>query len=178
MTSAARNSGDVMSSKQTPAPQTNTVDTTTVPFGLDRALRDLVGYTMKRATNLMQADAARVLEPLGLRITTFSALSVICDTPDVTQSQLAASLNMERSNTVLIIDALEEAGLIGRHRILTDRRSFALRATLAGSRRRRAADAALQAHEDVMLADLSAEERATLVGLLRRIDRSGQVSQE
>lgn len=142
--------------------------------GLDRSLRQLVGYTMKRATHLMQADAARVLEPLGLRITTFSALSVICDTPDVTQSQLAASLNMERSNTVLIIDALEEAGLIGRHRVLSDRRSFALRATLAGTRRRRAAVAALEAHEDVMLADLSAEERATLVALLRRIDQTDQ----
>ena len=138
--------------------------------GLDRALRQLVGYTMKRATNLIMADAARVLDPLGLRITTFSALSVICDTPDVTQSQLAASLNMERSNTVLIIDALEQAGLIGRHRVLTDRRSFALRATLAGTRRRRAAVAALEAHEDAVLAPLSAEERATLVALLRRID--------
>ncbi len=142
--------------------------------GLDRSLRQLVGYTMKRATHLMQADAARVLEPLGLRITTFSALSVICDTPDVTQSQLAASLNMERSNTVLIIDALEEAGLIGRHRVLSDRRSFALRATLAGIKRRRAAVAALEAHEDAMLAALSAEERATLVALLRRIDQTDQ----
>lgn len=138
-------------------------------IGLDAALRQLVGYTMKRATHLMQADAARVLEPLGLRITTFSALSVICDAVDVTQSQLAACLNMERSNTVLIIDALEEAGLIGRHRMLRDRRSFALRATAAGIKRRRAAVAALEAHENHMLADLTMIERDTLVALLRRI---------
>jgi DNA-binding MarR family transcriptional regulator len=159
-----------MTRKPTPAPETLIVPT----VGLDRSLRQLVGYTMKRATHLMQADAARVLEPLGLRITTFSALSVICDTPDVTQSQLAASLNMERSNTVLIIDALEEAGLIGRHRVLSDRRSFALRATLSGIKRRRTAVAALEAHEDAMLSGLSAEERATLVALLRRIDQTDQ----
>ena len=79
---------------------------------------------------------------------------------------------MERSNTVLIIDELEDAGLIGRHRVLTDRRSFALRATLAGMKRCRAAVAALEAHEDHMLADLSAGDRATLVTLLRRIDKS------
>ena len=36
------------------------------------------------------------------------------------------------------------------------------------------ADAALEAHEDAMLADLSAEERATLVALLRRIDQIDQ----
>lgn len=161
-----------MTRKTAPALQNTSTATDVQAVGLDRALRQLVGYTMKRATNLMQADATRALEPLGLRLTTFSALSVICDTPDVTQSQLAASLNMERSNTVLIIDALEEAGLIGRHRMLSDRRSFALRATLAGMKRRKAAVAALEAHEDDMLSDLDAEDRATLVSLLRRIDKA------
>ena len=137
--------------------------------GLDRGLRGLVGYNMKRAVHILQADAARVLDEFGLRITTFSALSVICDTPDVTQSQLAAALNMERSNTVVIIDTLEQADLIGRHRVPTDRRSYALRATLAGIKRREAASVALYAHEDRLLADLTPQERAQLIALLRRI---------
>ncbi|MDX1782225.1 MAG: MarR family transcriptional regulator [Thalassovita sp.] len=136
---------------------------------LDTALRGFLGYRMKRATNILQADAARVLDEFGLRVTTYSALAVICDHPDVTQSQIAAALNMERSNTVLIIDALEEAGLIGRHRVPTDRRSYALRATLEGMKVRDAATAALGEHEDSLLHDLSREERATLMALLGRI---------
>ncbi|WP_319824903.1 MarR family winged helix-turn-helix transcriptional regulator [Thalassovita sp.] len=137
---------------------------------LDSRLRDFVGYNVKRASNIMQSNAARTLDPFGLRITTFSALSVIVDCPDVTQSQLAAALNMERSNTVLIIDALEEAGLIGRFRVPTDRRSYALRATLAGIKRRDAAARALTAAEEERLANLSPEERAQLTALLSRID--------
>lgn len=137
---------------------------------LDRHLRSYAGYNVKRASNIMQQNAARTLEPYGLRITTFSALCVIVDNPDVTQSQLAAALNMERSNTVLIIDALEEASLIGRFRVPTDRRSYALRATLAGMKRRDAAARALSNAEEERLADLSPEERAQLIELLGRID--------
>ncbi|CUH66337.1 transcriptional regulator SlyA [Thalassovita gelatinovora] len=137
--------------------------------GLDASLREILGYTVKRTSNILQADAAAVLDPLGLRITTFSALVVICDHPDVTQSQIAAALNMERSNTVLIIDALEEAELIGRHRVPTDRRAYALRATLEGMKTRDAAVRALSDREEILLQDLSREERATLMALLGRI---------
>jgi DNA-binding MarR family transcriptional regulator len=137
---------------------------------LDRHLRNFAGYNVKRASNIMQSNAARSLEPFGLRITTFSALCVIVDNPDVTQSQLAAALNMERSNTVLIIDALEEAGLIGRFRVPTDRRSYALRATLAGIKRRDAASRALAEAEEERLVHLTEQERAQLTELLRRID--------
>lgn len=145
-----------------------TPDGTETP--IDSGLRDFVGYNLRRTSNAVMSDAARVLEPLGLRVTTFSALTVICDTQDVTQSQLAAALNMERSNTVLIIDALEQAGMIGRHRMESDRRSFALRPTLVGIKARKDAVRALAKHEDRMFARLSAEERAQLIALLQRVE--------
>lgn len=137
---------------------------------MDRHLRNFAGYNVKRASNIMQSNAARALEPFGLRITTYSALCVIVDNPDVTQSQLAAALNMERSNTVLIIDALEEANLIGRFRVPTDRRSYALRATLAGIKQRDAASKALTNSEEDRLVNLNEAERAQLIELLGRID--------
>ena len=52
-----------MPRKSVSAPQDTAVMRTPHSTGLDHALRQLVGYTMKRATHLMQADAARVLEP-------------------------------------------------------------------------------------------------------------------
>lgn len=138
----------------------------------DQRLRGFVGYSLKRAYHLIQSDAMRVLEPLGLRISTYSALTVICDNPDLRQSQLAEILSIERSNTVVIIDALEQQGLIARHRVPTDRRSYALRATPAGRRLNGAATHVLEAHEDRLLTTLSDEERRTMIALLRRIDGS------
>lgn len=37
----------------------------------DQNLRQFVGYTMKRAFLMVREDLARVLEPLGLRMTSF-----------------------------------------------------------------------------------------------------------
>ncbi|MGH1424528.1 MAG: MarR family winged helix-turn-helix transcriptional regulator [Pseudooceanicola sp.] len=138
----------------------------------DRRLRGLAGYSLKRAYHRLQSDAARVLDGLGLRITTYSALSVICDTPGLRQSQLADALSMERSNTVVLVDTLEQAELIERRRVPQDRRSYALTATAAGRRLCDAATDALHRHEDRLLSDFDAAEHDTLMRLLRKIDGS------
>lgn len=137
---------------------------------LDRRLRTLTGYSLKKAYFKLQSDAVRVLDELGLRITTYSALTIICDTPDLRQSQLAEALSMERSNTVVVVDALEQADLIERRRVPHDRRSYALRATKAGRHLCAVATEALHKHETDMLTMLDAAERQELMRLLHKID--------
>lgn len=144
-------------------------DTVLTEAALDTALRELIGYSMKRATAMVTADAARVLEPMGLRITTFSALTVICHAPGVRQTELAAALGMERSNSVAVIDTLEKAHWITRERSARDRRAIALQPTTAGIMRQKQARLALLTHEDRMFAGLSQIERRELVKLLSRI---------
>jgi DNA-binding MarR family transcriptional regulator len=139
----------------------------------DRRLRGLTGYTLKRAYQRLQSDAVRVLEGYGLRLTTYSALTVVCDNPDLRQTQLGEALMMERSNIVVVVDALEQAELIERRRVPNDRRSYALRATRAGRRLCDEVTAALHRNEDQMLAALPPEDHAALMALLRRIDGSG-----
>ncbi|MFD1509706.1 MarR family winged helix-turn-helix transcriptional regulator [Lacimonas salitolerans] len=136
---------------------------------LDSALPELIGYGLKRSATAVTADAARVLEPMGLRITTFSALTVICTHPGVRQTDLAATLGIERSNSVAVIDALEKAHWITREREPADRRAIALRPTTAGVMRQKTARLALLGHEDRMFADLTAMERRELVKLLSKI---------
>ena len=43
----------------------------------DATLREFLGYHMKRAFNVVQADLARVLKPFELRMLTYSALVLI-----------------------------------------------------------------------------------------------------
>lgn len=136
----------------------------------DENLRQFAGYNMKRVYMRVRADLAETLEPLGLRIATFSALAVILETPDITQTQLAQALKVERSGVVVLVDELENAELIARNRAKGDRRSYALRATLKGRRLWAKAEAQVHAHEARLFAALSAEERAALREMLRRID--------
>ncbi|PTW52945.1 DNA-binding MarR family transcriptional regulator [Breoghania corrubedonensis] len=132
-------------------------------------LASFIGYAMKRAYMTIHTDFLASLEHLGLRPGTFSALTIIVDNPDISQSQLARALAIERSGVVLIVDHLEGRELIGRHRVPGDRRAYALRATLAGRRLRDAAVEAIRRHEARVLASLSEEEQAALRGLLARV---------
>lgn len=138
----------------------------------DETLRGFAGYGMKRAFNVVQADLARTLEPFGLRMITFTALILIVDNPDLSQTQLAGALAVERSNLVTIVDDLEKNGWITRNPAPNDRRSHALRATLAGRRLCEKAVAAARAHEKSLLAGLDAAEVAALISALQKIERS------
>jgi len=80
----------------------------------DDTLNALVGYNIKRISNVFQHDLAHTLKPLELRMITFTVLVMIVDNPGVRQSQLAASLSIERPNCVVIIDELEQRNLIKR----------------------------------------------------------------
>ncbi|MCR9150140.1 MAG: MarR family transcriptional regulator [Rhodobacteraceae bacterium] len=128
----------------------------------DAGLRDLVGYRMKRAFAVIQADLSRVLEPFGLRMIPFSALVVIARQPGIGQGQLAAALAVERSNLVAPLDGLEARGLIRREAVPGDRRALALKPTPAGLTLAEAALAAVRAHEARLMAGVSEADVAAL----------------
>lgn len=136
----------------------------------DDTLRGFVGYGIKRAFNTVQTDLNAVLAPLELRMLTFSALVIIVDNPGLRQSQLADALLIERPNLVIVVDELERRELITRDPAPTDRRAYALRATLVGRQLHARAMAAVQAHDNRMTQNLSEEERQVLAVALARIE--------
>ena len=98
----------------------------------DRSLRAFSGYGMKRAFHVIQADLAATLAPFGLRMVSFSTLTVIADTPGLRQSQIADALLIERPNLVQLLDELQRMGLIERTPHPSDRRAHAMVATEEG----------------------------------------------
>lgn len=139
----------------------------------DATLRGLVGYNMKRAFMVISADLARTLEPLELRMLTFTALTLVSDNPGLSQSQLAGAMRIERPNLVVIVDELETRGLITRERVATDRRTYALCITEAGARLLAEATRAVGEHENHVMGGLGADEESALIATLNRIEASG-----
>ncbi|MEP6828136.1 MAG: MarR family transcriptional regulator [Aestuariivirga sp.] len=135
----------------------------------DSALSRLVGYNLKRVAIILQADTARVLRQFDLRVISFSALSMVVENPGMRQSQLADLLGIERSNLVLVIDELDSRELITRNVVLGDRRSYALKATLAGQRLNKQALEAIQRSENAMLDCLSKVELEQIGGILGKL---------
>lgn len=138
----------------------------------DRAhsdLEDLVGYNLKRAYLIVSSDFKRTLGQDGFAPRVFSALSLVAQFPNITQSELARNLGIERSGLVAIIDELEDRELLQRIAVPNDRRVQALAPTAAGLAAYARARDAVRAHEAELLSVLSPEENETLLRLLRKI---------
>jgi DNA-binding MarR family transcriptional regulator len=148
-------------------------DTDTANTVTDAALRPFLGFNLRRAWNVIHADLAATLEPLGLRMITFSALTVIGDNPGLSQAQLASALAVERPNLVAVTEELTKRDLISRDRVPSDRRTYALRLTTAGARLLAQATEAVQAHERALYAGLSDADKARLRTLLGKIESTG-----
>lgn len=132
-------------------------------------LETLIGYNLKRAYVIISSDFRRSLGEDGFAPRVFSALSLVVQFPNITQSELARMLGIERSGLVAIVDELEGRGYLSRNAVPGDRRVQALAPTKAGAQAYEKAAKAVQAHEKALLAHMTAEERATLISLLRKI---------
>ena len=132
-------------------------------------LEDLIGYNLKRAYIIVQKDFRQALGQDGLSARVFSALSLTVKFPNITQSELARMMGIERSGLVAIVDELEERSYLQRAPVPGDRRVQALVPTDAGRRAYSDAISKVRAHEDKLFADMTADERATLLSLLKQI---------
>lgn len=136
----------------------------------DKTLRRFNGYQIKRTFNVIQSDLVQTLKPFDLRMLTYTALVLIVDNPGLRQSQLASAMDIERPNLVVIVDELERRDLITRDRLETDRRAYALKATLAGRRLCEKAVDAVSNHEAKLLEGISPEQRAVMMEVMRTIE--------
>jgi DNA-binding MarR family transcriptional regulator len=86
-----------------------------------------------------------------------------------TQQQLADALGLHRNIMVGLIDELEAAGRVQRHRSTRDRRAFDVRLTAAGSALVAQIDVLIPTLEDDFAQGLTDSETQTLLALLKRV---------
>ena len=125
----------------------------------------LFGKIGWRATRLFAA----ALEPMGLRPKHYGVLNFLDATPGASQQELGATMGIDPSSVVAIIDDFERAGVAERRRDPTDRRRYAIHLTRKGKTLLARASEAAQAAEEALLADLDADERRVLHILLVKV---------
>lgn len=110
-------------------------------------------------------------ELLGMRLKQFMLLGYVRDHGNggVSQQELETALLIDANSVVLLLNELEAAGLSIRRRDPNDRRRHLVDLTPAGRVAVDRAEKARESLEAAILADFSAEERATLKKLLRRV---------
>ena len=135
-------------------------------------LEGFIGYNLKRAYVTVQTDFRATLGDDGLGTRVFSALSLVVQFPQISQSELARMLGIERSGLVAIVDELEKRGYLIRTTVPGDRRVQALVPTSDGNAAYQSALDAVKQHEDRLLSHLKADEKQSLLHLLRKVRQS------
>ncbi len=142
----------------------------TLDVGLMSAM---VGYNVRRASGAFAANFHAALVGTDMRQALFGILAVVSRHPEIQQGEVGRLLGIQRPNMVALINELSDRGLIERRPAAKDRRAVALNLTPEGVAVLQACYVRLQRHEDQLLADLTADERATLIDLLGRIIAKG-----
>jgi DNA-binding MarR family transcriptional regulator len=109
------------------------------------------------------------LAAVGVTPRAYGVLSNLANADGQTQQQLADALGIHRNNMVSLIDDLERAGWVRRHRHSHDRRAFHIRLTSAGVRVVQHVEDLLPGLDERIGRGLDADQRQTLLGLLQHV---------
>jgi DNA-binding MarR family transcriptional regulator len=109
------------------------------------------------------------LRDKGFRPPCIGALQSIAAHQPLSQRELSERLGVDPSDTVDVVDILETAGYVSRHRDPADRRRHALTLTTEGQEATARLRKILGEIEAEVLAPLRAKERGLLRGLLRSV---------
>ncbi len=132
---------------------------------------DSLGYAVRRAQVRAYDLFFEMLGEMDLSPARLTALSIIATEADINQATLARRLGVAGPSVLKLVDALEDAGLVCRLDVASDRRRYSLALTASGRAKMEAMRTRLDAYEARLAAKLSAAERAQLMDLLERVAR-------
>ncbi|WP_411732018.1 MarR family winged helix-turn-helix transcriptional regulator [Paeniglutamicibacter sp.] len=141
----------------------------TIERFLDSELAGEIEFLAARTRSLGSARANKLLEPLELKVRSYSVLSLACSGLAPTQRELAEFLSLDPSQIVPLVDQLENRGLVERRADPQDRRSKVIAGTKTGLQLYKKARLATAEGEAMAMEQLSKAEQETLRGLLSRI---------
>jgi MarR family transcriptional regulator, lower aerobic nicotinate degradation pathway regulator len=134
----------------------------------DRSVGPEVGLLLRLAHQRASREFSRELAPLEIEGKHFGVLMTLARLGPASQTRLIGELGSDKTAMTRTVDALERQGLVVRRPAPNDRRARTVELTPQGrSRLAEASEVAKRVSAD-LLACLSAEEQATLHGLLAR----------
>jgi DNA-binding MarR family transcriptional regulator len=133
-------------------------------------LNALVGYNLRRASQLLMGVLAEQLAELGLRVTEATVLVVLQSAPMSSQSDIGRMLSIKRANMTPLIAGLIARGLV--KRISSSGRAHPLKLTRKGEELAARARNVMIEHDANYFGALSISEREWLTGFFSSVWRN------
>lgn len=132
-------------------------------------LLSLVGYNCRRTYLTIMPLFDQRMDQYALRAVDFSVLSLLKANPNITQKRLSQAISVSPPNLAILLDRLEQRGLLLRQRNPLDKRSQTLVLTNKGMILCEQAETTVSKLENEATAMLSADERKQLLLLLQKV---------
>ncbi len=132
-------------------------------------IRNIVGFHIRLAHGAVYRHFTESFSHLDLSQKQVSVLWLIDDHPDISQTDLAKRMRMDRATTMAIVNRLQARHFLVRGKAADDGRKQTLNLTDAGRDMLVEAKAAIRAHEDWLKARFTEDEVAQFVSFLERI---------
>jgi DNA-binding MarR family transcriptional regulator len=133
------------------------------------ALDDILGLHVSLGNMAIVQHFKQTLEPLKLTQKQTAVLWMASDNPGVVQIELAALLRVDRATMLGITNNLAKRGLIERRPVAYHGRRRGLHVTPKGAALLAKAQVAVRTHEKWVKSHFSAQERALIVKLMKRL---------
>ncbi|WP_165357120.1 MarR family winged helix-turn-helix transcriptional regulator [Sphingosinicella sp. CPCC 101087] len=133
------------------------------------ALDDILGLHVSLGNMAIVQHFKQTLEPLKLTQKQTAVLWLASDNPGVVQIELAALLRVDRATMLGITNNLARRGLIERRPVAYHGRRRGLHLTEKGAALLAEAQVAVRTHEKWVKGHFSAQERALIVKLMKRL---------
>ncbi len=127
-----------------------------------------LGWLLSQIEHAYATEMAAALAPLGLGSRGYCVLASAMGT-DLTQTQLASLVGVDKTTMVVTVDELERLGLAHRRPSATDRRAHVIVVTAAGERKVAEGQAIIDRVQDEVLSALPAGERKAFLSALTRL---------
>jgi DNA-binding MarR family transcriptional regulator len=119
-------------------------------------------YVLKQVELAVRAQLDEIFRPIGMTALQYTALTVLERHPDLSSAQLARNSFVTAQTMADMVRALEDRGLVERHRDAADRRRLVLALTGDGRALLRRYRSRVEALERRMLSGLTPEQAAGL----------------
>jgi DNA-binding MarR family transcriptional regulator len=122
-------------------------------------------WLLSRASHVLTTESTAALEEVGISPRDHAVLTTAM-TGQLTQTEIARIVGLDKTTMVVTVDELEMAGLAERMRSGSDRRARVIEVTDEGERMVRAADKVLDRVRNNVLSALEPHERQVFLGAL------------
>jgi len=133
------------------------------------------GFLLAQLGRAVTRQYRAAFSPIGLKPRATAALLRLRMDGAISQQALGATLDIEASNLVVLLNELEAEGLISRRRDPQDRRRHVVEISEQGAKAVCEVERAADQVEDEFFSSLSADERCCLRELLARVTDSTDV---